>query len=144
MQNICSSSSSLARKKDLNCKYRDTCCCPYIAVTAVGNLLPVSLWNCLSTSHPLWLILVEYRPIHGSTGFLSHFFRDFLFKTFFLNRTSGFREWAKKAIPYLVDHGEICTLGRLHGHGTYIQIWKDYSLRKVKVLSFCFDKSNNS
>ncbi|XP_054034840.1 pannexin-2 [Dryobates pubescens] len=22
--------------------------------------------------------------------------------------------------------------GRLHGHGTYIQIWKEYSLRKVK------------
>jgi len=91
-------------------------------------------------------MLVEYGPVKltSISGFLSHFFRDFLFKIFFLNRTSGFREWAKKAIPYLVGHGEICTLGRLHGHGTYIQIWKEYSIRKIKVLSFCFDKSNNS
>lgn len=75
----------------------------------------------------------------SSSGFLSHFFRDFLFKIFFLNRTGGFREWSKKAVPYLVDHGEICTLGRLPGHGTHI-LWKEYSLTKVKVLSFCFDE----
>lgn len=99
IQNICSSSSSPARQKDPNWKYRETCCYPCTAVTLVGNPLPVNLWNCVSTSHSLWLILIEYRPIkpNSSSGFLSHFFRDSLFKIFFLNRTSGFRDWAKKA-----------------------------------------------
>lgn len=95
IQNICSSSSSPARQKEPNWKYRETC----TAVTLGGDPLSISLWNCLSTSHSLWLILIEYRPIKpkSSSGFQSHFFRDFLFKIFFLNRTSGFRDWAKKA-----------------------------------------------
>lgn len=99
IQNICSSSSCPARQKDPNWRYRETCCDPCSAVTLVGDPLPINLWNCLSTSHSLWLILIEYRPIkaNSSSGFLSHFFRDSLFKIFFLNRTSGFRDWAKKA-----------------------------------------------
>lgn len=92
IQNICSSNCSPARQKDPNWN---------TGRPAATLALQLHLWvtHYLSIFETAYLHLTPYKPIksNSSSGFLSHFFRDLLFKIFFLNRTSGFRDWAKKA-----------------------------------------------
>ncbi|RLW06312.1 hypothetical protein DV515_00004356, partial [Chloebia gouldiae] len=45
-----------------------------------------------------------------------------------------FQRLGKKGLPCLADHGEICTLGRLHGHGTCIQTGKNIPKEREKRI----------